>query len=258
MQGWIWWCSYTHIRLYSQIYLIILLEIFVMKMYRLTLLPILLFCIILAGCHGPSSAQAPQESDTNSELLPDSLFYFIGLGDMRKAETYKDLPPKHPMDSFYIDKILMPALMKDKALEKYEGDLTPPRDAVRGDFVVKEKRIGSFTPVVVSAMGDDYFGLFYVLLDSSLSVVSSYRVSGGLYAGPDETTDSLIIQPPARHSVIDGSVIHTYELTDYQWLDSLHTSNETDSISYIAQVTPDGNITITRTDSVRLLRPRAR
>ena len=129
------------------------------------------------------------------------------------------------------------------------------RGRLHGRFISKQNRVGALTPIIIAVNGDDYGAFFYTLLDSNLRMVSYFRMQGGLSAGPDEVTDSTVVLPRDRHSVIDGLSIHTYDLIETDWMDSLKNYIDIDSITFSTQIDEKtGRISTRQLDSVRYKR----
>ena len=220
----------------------------------------LLYCaaigLSLYACHIDSSApQATTQAAESSDLLPDSLFI---LHDMTTTEIDpKILVHAREMDTIFKRKILVPIVISDITADSVGVDDTHIMYEMTGRYISKQKKIGAFTPVILFATGDDYSALFYVMLDSSLHLVSYYRIWGGLSAGPDDISDILITEGWDRHSpVIGAAEIHSYELNHYSWIDTLKKYDEVDSVSYLTRISAFGRFATTRLDSVRYRTPK--
>jgi hypothetical protein len=122
---------------------------------------------------------------------------------------------------------------------------------MEGRFVSKQKSIGDFTPIVVLVNGDDYGGLFYILLDKDFNPVSHFRLNGGFNGGPNYIGDSLVELSPTRHSFIDGNKIKTYSVTEIIRTDKRQHPSTFDSINFISEILPTGQVVSKQLDSTR-------
>ena len=211
---------------------------------------IVIAILLLCRCNNHATdGQASSSSQTPIGFLPDSLFVLKNWmsSDIDSASMVNAVA----MDSFYSENIVGAILVDEKLFT------TPDqiKGRIYGRFISKQNKIGAYTPIIIAVNGDDYGAIFYALLDSSLRPVSYFRMQGGISAGPDEITDSTVVLPRDRHSVISGLSIHTYDLIETDWIDSTKNFKDIDSITFSTQIDEQTGRIITRQlDSVHYKR----
>lgn len=204
----------------------------------------------LCGCKDHATdGQANSFTQTSIGFLPDSLFVLKNWNssDIDSASMVNAVE----MDSICNEKIVGAILVGEKLLTSPDQ----VKGRLHGRFISKQNKLGVYTPIILAVNGDDYGAIFYALLDSNLRPVSYFRMQGGLSAGPDEVTDSTVVLPRNRHSLIKGLSIHTYDLIETDWMDSLKNYIDIDSINFSTQIDEKtGRITTRQLDSVRYKR----
>ncbi len=117
-------------------------------------------------------------------------------------------------------------------------------------FISKQDAIGSFTPIILLINADDYSAIQYVLLDSSFHPVAHYLLHGGECAGPASDDGKIMEYCPEKQAVIHGKDIHSYVLHIFVSDDTTSSPARIDSVNFISNVLPTGNIETRRIDSV--------
>jgi hypothetical protein len=115
-------------------------------------------------------------------------------------------------------------------------------------FISRQDKIGSFTPIIVSAGGTDFSALILVLLDSKCRPVSHFILSGG-ECGEDPSYCE------ARQSFFNGRNIRSYVRSiagPENWYES--DSLLVDSVNYMTEVLENGTFETRKVDSFRYKR----
>ena len=207
--------------------------------------------LILLGCFNSTKLSSTDQRPNTSCSLPNSLFPFNNISSSLVAESfYYDLDNSGYTDS--TKRIRLPSL--DATQKQQYFELLPPdrRDWIIGDwqmyFVSKQNKVGSLTPIIVSAGGTDFSALILMLLDSSCHQVSNFILSGG------ECGDNFVACD-FKQSFLSGNRINSYvrSIVDR---DNLYNADSLliDSVNYITEILSDGTLETRRTDSVRYKR----
>jgi hypothetical protein len=186
----------------------------------------------------------------DKELLSDSLFAFKNI----KSTI---LPPDSTINLIDLDSTQKMKFIVSAVTKERKGDIDADYviHFMTASFVSKQNKIGDFTPIIAKVNGDDYSGLFYIILDKSFNPISSLLVSGGLCAGPNEISDSSLQMCPVINSFFKDNTVSSYILTETINPPKIKTELAIfDSLSYISTITSTGQIETRLIDSLRFRR----
>jgi hypothetical protein len=223
----------------------------------------LLIGISLYSCSNNSSSEDKEQSSSQTVQLADSLFVLRNIDNSlivnnfwcdpkTNYELYSDSISKKlfvKLDSAQKQKLIVPIIIKELPI-----DANYVIQNMRALFISKQKQIGDYTPIIVWVDGDDFGALYYVTLDKELNIISYFKMNGGEEGGPSYGADSTMELPTIRHSYINGNEIHTYTLTEFVKPDSIKHPSIFDSVNYVSNILPSGQIETKRIDSVRFKR----
>jgi hypothetical protein len=217
----------------------------------------LFICLLFWSCFNTEPIK------TEIAELPDSLFPFKDIKNSLivnnlwyNTSTYELFADSAKqthfirLDSIQRLKIMLPVMIKE-----IDADTSYILQYMPAVFVSKQKKVGEYTPIIVLITGDDYDGLFYILLDKQLNYVSHLLLHGGIDGGPNYLPDSVMEMPPTIHSFLNGREIYSHYLTEYfRPADTVKHFSIFDSINYKSVILPSGQIQTTMVDSVRFKR----
>ena len=207
--------------------------------------------VIFASCSNPTEPSGNSSISAVSCSLPDSLFALknISSSDLAGHFYYDENGNAYTDSSGNLKLVLMDADQKRQYI-----DSIPPYDIewITTDwqmhFVAKQDKIGSFTPIIVSAGGTDYSSMILVLLDSACRPVSHFILSGG-ECGEDPSYCDL------KQSSLNRKEIRSYVRSivgPENWYES--DSLLVDSVNYLTQILEDGSFETRKMDSTRYKR----
>ena len=213
------------------------------------------------GCiSNANSSDKLKRPEEISFQLPDSLFAFHDIKNslfvndfwydrQNGFEFFSDSIRKIrfvKLDTVQQRKLVAPVITSEMDI-----DVNYVTQWMEGRFVSKQKNIGNLTPIIVWVNGEDYEGLFYILLDKDFNPVSHFRLNGGFNGGPNYIGDSLVELSPIRHSIIIGNKIKTYSITETIKTESGQHPSMFDSINFISDILPTGKIVTKEVDRTR-------
>jgi hypothetical protein len=214
---------------------------------------LLCFIIIVLSLSCSNSTNRVDKNQLSSSFcdLPDSLFPFDNISNSLFAERfYYDTT-----NSCYTDSTKKIKLTSLSATQKKQFiDSIPPysRDWIVADwqvyFVSKQHKIGSLTPIIVSAGGTDFTALILVLLDSTCHPISNFILSGGECG--DDPIECDFKQSFLNGRQIKSSVRTVIDKNNFYTADSLIV----DSVNYTTQILLNGRFETRKTDSIRYKR----
>lgn len=221
---------------------------------------ILIICAVFTSCNfadNPSSSTTSQTQIDTGQIgrvalsLPDSLF---ALKDIKNTLISKYIHCDESDDCWYEGDGKKLRLVKLDNHQKMELIASCPglnsnngTEWIMGDwqvrFVSRQRPIGDFSPIIVSAGGTDFGGLLFIVLDKGNSPLSYLLLHGG------ECGEQFC---GIRHSFFQRDSITTYSIK----IVSNDTENTAvvDSITYLSRILPTGGIQTNRIDSSRYSR----
>ena len=224
----------------------------------------ILLGLTIFSCSNESKQIADSKALGINFKLPDNLFAFKDITNSHILDKF--LFDKRNKNTHFSDSILKTALTVLDTIQKRRllapvivsdmkvPDSNYPVNFMNAYFVSKQKMIGYLTPIVIYAEGDDFFALYYILLDSNYNPVSHFRMFGGNQGGPIMNTDSTLTLPTVRHTYLNGNLFTFYTLNETIKPDSVKHSLSFDSVNYSGTILPSGQIVVKREDSTRYRR----
>jgi hypothetical protein len=202
----------------------------------------------LPACTGSSDKPAPEFTPAlfalqhlESTKAADHFFYEVNgyFTDSTRRKAFTAL------DNVQKSRFLLPVLEIDSAYLDQN---------MASHFISMQEKVHGYTPILIELSGDDYGGIFYILLDQNNNPVSALEVFGGFCAGPGGETDSTLLLCLQKHSIFKSDSIHTWELRTWASTDSIPKPDLVDSITWHSKIEPDGRIITKQIDSVRCYR----
>lgn len=211
--------------------------------------------LFLFGCSNSPKTIDKEQAENNTFQLPDSLFPFKDIQNSLVVNNFfhdKESSILYPDSSKKQSFVILDRLQKRRLLCPILGiDSNYVTQYMDAKFVSKQKMIGDFTPIIVWVNGDDYEALIYILLDKILKPISHFIMNGGACVGSSDGPDATLELCPVINSFLKGNKIYSYSVTEFVIPDSIKQSSIFDSINYISDILPSGQIVTKRIDSTR-------